>query len=263
MSAQFNLAIEDFFESFRRYKLWLYLGYSDIQLRYKGSILGPFWITMSMSIFIIAFGLIYGNLFHQPMDSYIPFLTCGILTWTYISNTLVDSCEVFHNARNLICQIKLPFLIHMLRIIWRNIIIFLHNIVVYIFVACTFQITPHFNTLLFFPGFLLITINLTLIGLFLGLLATRYRDMPPIITSLLQILFFISPITWTPNLLGSKAAIAKLNPVFYYIDIVRSPLLGQTPNISSWIMCGLFTMIIFFMVSPFYIISRRNIPYWL
>lgn len=139
MFPQFNLAVDDVLKSLEKFKLWLYLGWSDVQARYKGSILGPFWITLSMSIFILTFGFVYGNLLHQDLKSYFPFLTCGILIWTYISTVLTDSCDMFYGAKSFICQIKLPYLIHMYRILWRNILIFFHNIVVYIFVAYYFH----------------------------------------------------------------------------------------------------------------------------
>lgn len=264
MATQVNLAFNDVLESLQKCKLWLYLGWSDIQLRYKGSVLGPLWITLSMSIFIVMFGFVYGNLLHQNLDGYIPFLTCGILIWTYISTILVDSCDVFLNAKTFVCQIKLPYLIHIYRIIWRNMIILLHNSIVYIVVALYFQVVPNLNTLLFIPGFLLLTMNLTFLSLFLGVFAARYRDIPPVINSIIQIAFFVSPITWMPNLLGSSHAfVVQWNPLNYFLDIVRSPLLGQAPEPHSWLYCLLITLLLFCLISPFFIINRRNIPFWL
>jgi lipopolysaccharide transport system permease protein len=260
---QVSLAVADFIESKKKYKLWAYLGWSDIQLRYKGSILGPLWITLSMSVFIAAFGFVYGSLFHQPLQTYIPFLTCGILVWSYISTTLIDSCDIFYNSKNFICQIKLPYLMHIYRLIWRQIIIFLHNSMVYIVVAFAFHVTPNMYSLLFFPGFLLITINLACLSLFLSIIATRFRDIPPVISSVIQIVFFVSPITWMPSLLGRTSTVIKFNPVYYFIDIIRSPLLGQLPEPHSWSRCILLTVAIFLCVIPFFVINRRKIPYWL
>lgn len=261
--AQISLAMSDFIESKKRFKLWFYLGWSDIQLRYKGSVLGPLWITLSMSVFILAFGLIYGHLFHQPLNTYIPFLTCGVLVWTFISTTLIESCDMFFHSRSFICQIKLPYLIHIYRLIWRNIIVFLHNSIVYFFVAYYFSVPLHLSNLLFIPAFLLIAFNLACLGTFLAIVATRFRDIPPVISSVIQIVFFVSPITWMPTMLGSHSYVIAFNPVYYFIDIVRAPLLGQLPAPNSWMVCLLLTLLIFSCAAPFFVFNRRKIPYWL
>lgn len=261
---QFNLALADAKASLSKLKLWLYLGWSDVQSRYKGSVLGPFWITLSLTIFILAFGFVYSNLLHQDLHSYIPFLTCGILIWTYISTVLTDSCDMFYGAKSFICQFKLPYLVHMYRILWRNILIFLHNCLVYIFVLYYFKVPLTAYTFLVIPSFLLVTFNLACTSLLLGILATRFRDIPPVIASVLQIVFFMSPITWLPSLMsGRKALIVKWNPIYYFIDIVRAPLLGKLPDPNAWWVCLFISFIMFACVVPCFALNRRKIPYWL
>lgn len=263
ISKQLQYAIEDVASLFTHAKLWSHLSWVDIKRRYIGSYLGPFWITMSMSIFILAFGLIYGRLLHQPLNEYIPFLTCGILIWTYISSTLCDSCEMFVGAKSYIYQIKLPYMLYLYRVVCRNVIIFLHNAVVYALVMIYFHVKPTIYLLLFIPGFLLVTANLIAVSMLTGLIGTRFRDIPPVITSIIQVVFFVSPITWMPHLIGHGSRIIKYNPITYFLDIVRQPLLGHAPSLHSFEICFLLTLFTLAISFPCFVAKRREIAFWL
>lgn len=256
-------ARQDVKESLLRYKLWAYLGWSDIQQRYRGTVLGPLWITLSMVIFVLALSVVYGRLFHQEAKTFLPYLTAGILCWTFISTVLTESTDVFLGAKTFIDNLKLPFLLYVFRLIWKNQIIFLHNLVVFLAVAAFFKTGFSLYSLLFFPAFLLMSILLTSVGLVLGLLGTRFRDIPPVISSLIMLVFFVSPITWPVETIGMDSLIIKLNPLFYMLDIMRSPLLGIPPALSSWfvslIMTGLALLISFVLFKKY----RSHIPFWL
>jgi lipopolysaccharide transport system permease protein len=256
-------AYKDLTSSLKKYRLWLYLGWSDIKLRYKGSILGPFWITLSMSIFIITIGAVYSRLLNQPLANYIPYLTSGLLIWNYIASILIDSNDMFHNSKHFISHIRLPYYIYLYRVIWRNTIIFSHNFIVYLFILIYFRVPINWNSLFFIPGFFLLTFTLTFVGLLIGLIGTRFRDIPPVISSVIQIVFFISPIAWMTKILNPNSLILRLNPLTYFLDIVRSPLLGQMPEKISWFVCLGLSFMMVLIVSPLFAINRTRIPFWL
>jgi len=65
--------------------IWSALSYQDIKLRYRGSLLGPFWVTLTNLILVVAMGGIYGALFHIETEIYVPFLMCGLSSWQFIS----------------------------------------------------------------------------------------------------------------------------------------------------------------------------------
>lgn len=259
---QFNEAATDFAQSILRFKLWSHLGWSDIQQRYRGSILGPLWITLSMIIFVIVLSVVYGRLFHQDIRSFMPFLTTGMLAWTFISTVLIESTDVFIGSKSFIDNIKLPYVLYIFRLIWRNHIIFFHNLIVFVVVAMVFNLGISKNILFFFPAFLLTSLLLTCAGIIVGLLGTRFRDIPPIISSLIMVVFFISPITWQPNMLGTNSLILKLNPLYYILDIMRSPLLGNSPALESWIMCSLFLCVLMIISFTLFSRYRSRIPFW-
>jgi lipopolysaccharide transport system permease protein len=259
---QTKLAIEDLLASLKIWKLWSYLAWNDIRMRYRGSVLGPLWITATMLIFISVFSLVYSRLFHQPLNEYIPFLTASYFIWLLICACLTESSNIFLEGAAFISEIKLPYSMYVFRLICRNIIISMHNAVVFILVAIIFKVMPNANLLYFIPAFCLLTINLFACSLLLSMLGTKYRDVPPIIASVIQVLFFVTPISWSPSLLGNSYVI-KLNPLYYFFDILRSPLLGQSPMAFSWLMCGIFTIVFIILAFNIFAKYRRDIPFWL
>jgi ABC-type polysaccharide/polyol phosphate export permease len=261
--SQLQLAIDDLVNSIHRYKLWFYLAWIDIQQRYRGSILGPLWITLSMAIFIGALSIVYSRLFHTDINALVPYLTAGMLCWIFISTNISESTDVFTNAKPLIDSIKLPYLIHVFKLVSRNVIIFFHNLLVFIIVAVIFNIPITINTLLFVPALLLASVMVASTCIMISLLGTRFRDLPPLITSLIMLVFFISPVTWQANMLGEGSLILRLNPMFYYLDLLRSPLLGAAPMESSWIVCGIITLISFIISFGLFVRFRSRIPFWI
>lgn len=257
-----NKSIKDLMESINRAKIWLHLGWVDIQQKYRGSVLGPIWITLSMVVFVIALSIVYTRLFQQDIKTFLPFLTAGMLSWIFISTIITESADVFIASKSLIENIKLPYFIYVFRLLWRNQIIFFHNLIVFLCVALLFKIHFTLNTLFFIPGFLLTSLLLLNIILILGLLGTRFRDIPPVINSIIMVIFFVSPVTWQPDFIGKSSLIIKLNPLFYILDVIRSPLLGKAPMYDSWIIC--FGLVCFSFLFAFYLFNkfRKRIPYW-
>ena len=152
--SQKTLAFQDLLDGIIKWRLWVMLSYQDIKLRYRRSILGPFWITISMAITSYSMGYLYGHLFHIDLQTYYPFIVAGMLSWTLISTLLSDLTDAFTNAENLIKQIKLPYTIHINRVVARNMIIFFHNIIVYLPIIAIFHQVAKINlhALLLIPG---------------------------------------------------------------------------------------------------------------
>jgi ABC-2 type transport system permease protein len=224
----------DLLSAFMAWPLWTMLGWNDIRQRYRRSTLGPFWITLSMAVFIGVLGVIYSRIFHVDVKTYLPFLTGGYVTWGFISQVVNESCGAFQEGERIIKQIRLPYGLYVFRVIWRSFIVFLHTIVIFIPVALVFHVSLKFTTFLIIPGLVLLLANLSWIGLTLAILATRFRDMVQIVATLTQILMFATPIMWPVSSLGEATWIANINPLYHVIELVRAPLLGSEPGLLSW-----------------------------
>lgn len=260
------LAYRDLLDGIIKWRLWLMLSYQDIQLRYRRSILGPFWITISMAITSYSMGYLYGHLFHTDLQTYYPFLVAGMLSWTLISSLISDLTDAFINAENLIKQIKLPYSIHINRVVARNIIIFLHNIIVYLPIIALFHQVAKANlySLLLIPGLFIIYVNAISYGLILAMIGARYRDISQIIKSLIQVAFFITPVMWNPSVLKpTDQYIALLNPFYAFVELIRAPMMGMQPTLNTLLMVIGTTLIGMTICTTMMTKYRSRIVYWI
>ena len=255
-------AIHDIKKGALQYRAWFYLGWVEVKQRYRRSVIGPWWISLSMLIFILAMGIVFSRLFQQNLNEYIPFFTAGFLFWSFISSSVLEAAEIFKSNGAFIKQIHLPFNLYVFKHLVRQIIILLHNLVIYLLVCLFFKLNPGPNIFWIIPGFLLLVLNIYWVSFLLAMLCARFRDMIPIISSCVQIACFVTPISWTPKLFDPHSCILKLNPLVYLIDIVRAPLLGQLPAIASWYVN--FSMFVIGFLITFILFSkvRTRIVFW-
>src|SRR5437763_1876729 len=106
---------QDMIAGFRAWRLWTMLGWNDIVQRYRRSALGPFWITLSMAIFIVLLGVIYSRIFKMDIAIYLPYIAMGIILWRFVSGTTNESCSAFVENGAIIKQISLPYTLYVLR----------------------------------------------------------------------------------------------------------------------------------------------------
>ena len=219
----------------RDWPLWTMLGWNDIRQRYRRSILGPFWITISMSVFITLLGVIYSHIFNIQLKTYLPYLTLGYIIWGFISQTTNESSITFQESERIIRQIRLPYAIFAFRVVWRNFIVFLHTIIIFVPIAIIYDVRPGFTGLLALPGLALVYINQAWLTLSLAIICTRYRDVQQIVNTAIQIMLFATPIMWPTSALGSAVIIAYINPLYHLMELVRAPMLGDIPSKLSWL----------------------------
>lgn len=265
-SQRWRLALLDLKNGFFKWRIWYLLANQDIKLRYRRSTLGPFWLTLSMAITVYSMGFLYGHLFHMNLQTYFPFLTAGMLTWTLISVVITELTEGFTQAESLIKQIKLPYTLYIHRVIWRNFLIFFHNAIVIIPILIIFHQTAKIdlNTLLIVPGLIIIYLNAFVYGISLAMIGARFRDIAQIVKSLLQVVFFMTPVMWSPTILPARyQVVATLNPFYAFVDMIRAPLIGMHPTRASLIMVFLITIFGILFCLWLFPKHRARIIYWL
>jgi homopolymeric O-antigen transport system permease protein len=228
-------ADRDLLAGIRAWSLWTMLGWNDIRMRYRRSVLGPFWITLSMAVFITLLGVIYSHIFKIELRNYLPYLCLGYIIWGFVSQTTGEASISFQESERIIRQIRLPYSVYVFRVVWRNFIVFLHTIVIFVPVAIFYDVRPGFIALLALPGLALIYINQVWVTLILAIICTRYRDVQQIVTTAVQIMLFATPIMWPVSALGPAVIIAYVNPLYHMMELVRSPMLGQAPSDMSWL----------------------------
>lgn len=259
------IALADIGAAIKRYDLIGVLGWADVRQRYRRSALGPFWITIGMGVMIATIGVVFGQIFKSPLHDFFPFLTIGTIVWTFISTVLSEGSTCFISAEAILKQLPLPLFVHIMRMMWRNLIILAHNIVIFPLVLIAVGKPLELVALVAIPGLLLTLINLSWMALILGILCARYRDLPQIVTSLLQVVFYLTPVIWMPKLLPSRAGVYLLdsNPFYHMLEIVRAPLLGQMPSATNWVVSIAIAVIGWLATIAFFGRYKNRVAYWL
>jgi ABC-2 type transport system permease protein len=264
----FARAIADIRDGLRDRELWSHLGWQDIKQRYRRSVLGPFWITISQGVLALGLGILYSLLFKLDLPTFLPFIATGFIIWGFINGCLTDGMETFIASEGLIKHLPAPLTVYALRTVWRQTLMFAHNMIVYGVIVLIFigtlshpyaltndgrcSTNPHaichpglgWYSLSAIPAFVLLAINAGWITLFLGVISTRFRDFPQLIGSIIQLLFYLTPIVWPIDQLysgGNRDNVAwalqlvYLNPFYHFVQIIRAPLIGQAVNGWSWV----------------------------
>jgi ABC-type polysaccharide/polyol phosphate export permease len=125
----------------------------------------------------------------------------------------------------------------------RNLIILAHNMVVFPLVLMIFSVPVGWTVVFILPALIILTINGIWISILLGMISARYRDVPPIVMNFVQVIFFLTPIFWPPAALGIWMHALPLNPFLAAVDVVRAPLLGETPLTYSWTVLLIVTIL--------------------
>ena len=235
VAARQRAARHDFGDGIAQWRLACSLGWLDIKLRYRGSALGPFWLTLSSAVMVASMGLIYGTLFGVVLGQYLPFLAISMILWqSGISGLVGEGCTAFLDAERTIRSMRMPFTVQVLRCVVRNAIVLAHNLVVPIGVFAIFDSWPGVEALMALPGLALWIVDGIAACFLLGSICARFRDVPPIVGSIMQIGFYITPIVWKPAQLGAHGWWLPLNPFYTVLEVVRAPLLGDVPSATVW-----------------------------
>jgi ABC-2 type transport system permease protein/lipopolysaccharide transport system permease protein len=257
------LAAIDFVDGLRLIWLWSALAQQDIKLRYRGSVIGPFWQTLTTAAMVGSLGLLYPRLFKVSVADYLPMVAVGLVFWTFVTGMVTEGCKAFTEVQHILHVVKLPFSVHVYRVVYRNVLTLAHNFVIIPIVLLIFPPPIGILELLaIVPAFLIVVLNGVWISLLFGMISARYRDIPPIIASIIQLLLFVTPIFWQYQLLGPDGWWAQLNPLFVAVDVMRAPLLGQPTASFSWPIMMLLTIAGCGGTFAFFARFRSRLPFW-
>lgn len=256
------MALQDLWDGLQRTELWWTFALHDIKQRFRRSTLGPLWLTLTMGIMIGALGFVFSQLFKQEISNFLPYLAVGLIFWGLLTSVINEGCSAFIAGEGYIRNVPMPISVHFYRSFARNLIIWAHNMVIYFLVIALFPLQWSWNMLLFVPGFALFLVNIAWMGLAAGILSTRFRDIPQVVTNLLQVVFFVTPIFWSAKILPDRAAFIELNVFYHLLEIVRAPLLGSAPSLASWSAALLLAILGIPLTALLYRRAYARIPYW-
>ncbi len=255
--------VVDLLQALTRREIWLYLGWQDIRQRYRRSVLGPFWLTISTGVQIGALGFLWAELFHQDLHDFLPFFSIGLVIWSFFSGVILEACTGFTQFEAIIRQTALPFSSYLLRILFRHLVILAHNFVIIVLVLALTRQHVTWTTLLCLPGLLMASFLALFLSGPIAIFCARFRDMPQILSNLVNVLYYFTPIMWRPSTLARMPWVYELNPLHHLFEVVRAPLLGSVPTIQDYAWTGASIC----LAGTAYILLlgrfRHRIAYWI
>jgi ABC-type polysaccharide/polyol phosphate export permease len=261
---QYETAWNDIVGGLTQWEVWARLGWQEVKRRYRRTVLGPFWATLSIGMFVGGMVFIWAPLFKTDVSSYLPFLAAGLVTWAFATALITEGCIVYTAGSGVITQLNFPYSILNFMLVWRNIIVFFHNVVIVVIVVIALRVRVSWETLLLIPGIIIVGVNGAWMSFLLGMIGTRFRDIPPLIGNLVTVLMFVTPVFWLPGQLGDGShKVVTLNFMYHLIEVMRAPMLGTMPAPLSYQVTIAGALLGWLVTFEVYARFRRRIPYWL
>lgn len=260
-------AINDVIQGLSLWKIWTYQAWHDMTARYKRTALGSLWLAGQMVTLAICMSLVWGALQGVNLHDMLPYITAGLLCYGMVGFIMNQGVEVFMSAAGVIRNNAFPFSFYVLEDIARLTFTFLHNAVIFFIVeACVGAfVIPNWTILIGLP---IVMASIFVWGSVAGMLAARFRDLRYLIPHAGQLVFYLTPIIWRMSDMPSghtfkRSLLADLNPFYGLLELLRSPLLGQTPPAVCWTLSLVFLgvgIVVWLIAFTFF---RRRIPFWI
>ena len=261
---QISLAFRDVVQGTLNWRPWYLLGLSEMRQRYRRSTLGPFWVTITMGIQALIMGFLFSFLFNMEIGRFLPYLCIGIVTWTFLANSINEGATCFITQSSAILQVKRPLWMYIMLVLWRNAILYAHTIGIFILAALAYRIYPSETWLLIPLGLGLLALNAGWMALVAGILSARFRDVPLIITNAFNVLLWLTPVYYRPEQLGAGKTrmVIELNPLTPIIEVARAPFLNEVPHATTWLIAAGITVLGWTLAFALLVRARARVPYW-
>ena len=261
---EFNMAFHDLGNSLHRLGLAWSLARHDVVSRYRGSILGPFWITLSMGLMVMGIGLVYANLFGMALHDFLPLVALGIVFFGAISGMITEGCDTFVSAKNMLSQTSLPKFTFLWRTVLRTLINLAHHLVIVVAVLLVYGYWRRLNLPGALVGLAFLAANAAWIALIVGIASARFRDIPQVVSSIMQFAIFITPVFWpAERLAGAKHAVLDFNPFYHMLEAVRAPLMGQPIAPHTYSFLAVMALVGWGAAFSLFALTRRRIVHYL
>lgn len=260
---QFQMAARDLVNSFQRLGLSWSLAWHDVTSRYRGSVLGPFWITLSMGLMVLGIGFLYASLFNLTLSTFLPYVALGIVFFGVMTGTINEGCETFVLASGMLSQTSLPMFTFVWRTVLRNLINLGHHLVIVVGMLAFYGYWKTANVPLALVGILLMLANASWMSLLAAIASARFRDIPQIVISAMQFAIFMTPVFWLPDRFGKHQIFLDLNPFYHLLHAVRAPLLGQSVEAHSYVVLVAMAVVGWLLTFAIFARTRRRLVHYL
>ena len=258
------LGCVDLLDGLRQWRLCYLLATADMRRRFARSKLGQLWIMLSGAILVVALGAVWSYLWHQPIHDMLPYVAVSMMTWQLISSVILESTTALPASSNYFLNQYTSTSTIVYAVIYRGVTTYLLNMVFPLLICLFFDVRFTSYAFMCIPGAFLLFVTFVWMSYMAAILCARFRDVVQIVSSVMQIIFFVTPVLWKAELLPPEVSwIAELNPFAAMLSVVRDPLLGRPVSGLVWAATFVLAFGGLAVTLPFFGRFRRRVVYWL
>lgn len=264
LGRQMVAARDDLVAAWQQRRIWATYALRVAGNRYRRSVLGPWWQTLSTLIFVFGLAVLRSGLGGGDMREAIPYVGLGYVAFGLASGGITAGMNAYIGAGAELSTSRAPYSGYVLRAVAVEVIDFLHDAVAVLLIAAVFAMMIQPAWLWSLLAVVLIVASSVGVGLWLGPLAARYRDVPPLVSSVLRLMFLLTPIFWSIDNLAAndRSWLAWWNPFTYQVLAFRDPILGTMHHgLPMALTAGLAVVNLAVGLCAF-TLCRARIPYW-
>ena len=212
---------------------WAWL---DTVCQYRRSRIGPLWETINVLVMLLGLSVVSSAVFGSSVSSIIAYVGLGIITWSAIAALVIEGAGTFVRNAAYVNNSTLGLDLYVARSVFKIMITFGHHVIIYV-IGVVFALVPvGWTSLLAIIGIILLFVNGFWVVMVLGFICARFRDVELIVRNLMQLAFFVTPVFWNYRQIASnRQFLVEYNVLFYFIEIIREPLLGEVPPLAHYL----------------------------
>jgi ABC-2 type transport system permease protein len=261
-------AINDLRAAFGNLSGWSYLAAKRIQLENRRTRLGSLWIILSFGLTAAGIGLLMSQLQGRVISTHVPYVMFGFAAWNFIQTSITAGCSVMVTSKPYLLQMKTARSVFPLSLAVRNSYLLGLQTITAAAVSATLGWRPTLDVLWIFPAMALYVVLAFSVGLMLGLVCARLRDLARLIEAAMRLAFFFTPVIWIAGTRDAAASgflhfLMTWNPLAYVLQTFRAGLLGTAPEALDWYVTGVLAGVsVLFAAAALQMMGRR-VTYWL
>ncbi|MEZ5997560.1 MAG: ABC transporter permease [Hyphomonas sp.] len=256
-------ALDDLFAGLARYRLVNTMVRTDFKARYKGTLLGAFWLTATAGVTVLGLGLVYSQVFGVDLHAYLPYVALGMMVWGLINGFVTESVTTFSGTAGVFTQIKIPMSVFPMTLTGRLMTTFFYRalVVIAILIIGGEPVAP-WQVWYAFGGLAIIAWVGFWTAMLFGILGARFRDFGQLVNAFMTFSFFMTPVFWQASRLGRYAFVAHYNPFYHFLNIVRGPLVNGGDLRLSFMVTGIFAAVLPVVAFGLFARFRHRLAYW-
>jgi ABC-type polysaccharide/polyol phosphate export permease len=213
-----------------------YLVLLDLRVRYRGSVLGFLWTLLNPLLLMLVMWAVFSRVVRLDEDNYGLFLLSGLVAWQFFQQSIDQSLTTIVRNKGLFEKIYLPKIVFPISVVASNVLNLVFFLAAYFILALPTNHGVPWTAILVLPVVGMLFLMCAGLALLISALTVFFRDLTHLTGVLLRALFYLTPVFYRPEILGSAGHFAlKLNPAYYPVLAMRDVLYaGRVPPLETW-----------------------------